>query len=432
MPQDDMLRRLNSSLMTNLFRTHGLVVRRAKGVYVEDVDGKRYMDFMTVITTAYLGHNPDYLVEAIKSAAENIIAGGSYVYYSEYLLRAVERLLSLFPKELNRVAFKPGGGEAVELALKIARKYTKRQEILVTMGSYHGRTTGSLTFHGSRRREFGPLPPGFTYVPYPYCYRCPVRAHDCEECSESLLQLIENYLKFSGNRDYAGMIIEPIQGVGGIVYPPDPFFPKLAALLRENGSLLIFDEIQTGMGRTGTTWRFEALDVVPDVVVVAKGMTGGLPLAAVVTREELAGAMEPGDEHSTYAAPPLVMAAAEATLSHFAENRESILRNVRETGEYAMRLLEELKGRRKLIGDVRGKGLMIGIELVKDRETKRPAREETAQLCFDKALRRGLLLATSGWYGNVVRFAPPLTVSKEEIERAVGIIDESLKEIEGS
>ena len=428
--QEDMLRRLDSSLMTNLFKTHRIVVKRAKGIYVEDVDGKRYMDFMTVITTAYLGHNPDYLVEAIKGAAESLIAGGSYVYYSEYLLRASEKLLSLFPKELNRVAFKPGGGEAVELALKLARKFTKRQEVLVTMGSYHGRTSGSLTFHGSRRKEFGPLIPGMSYIPYPYCYRCPVKADSCESCSDSILQLIDYYLKFSGNRDYAALIIEPIQGVGGIIYPEDSFFPKLASILRENNSLLIFDEIQTGMGRTGTTWRFEALNVVPDIVVVAKGMTGGLPLAAVVTREEIAASMEPGDEHSTYAAPPLVMAAAEATLSYFIDNKEAILKNVREVGEHALKLLEELKERRKLVGDVRGKGLMLGIELVKDKESKKPAREETAQLCFDKALKKGLLLATSGWYGNVIRFAPPLTVSKEEIERAVQIIDESLGEIE--
>jgi len=425
------LRRLDSSLMTNLFKTHRIVVKKAKGIYVEDVDGKRYMDFMTVITTAYLGHNPDYLVEAIKEAAENLIAGGSYVYYSEYLLRASEKLLSLFPRELNRVAFKPGGGEAVELALKLARKFTKRQEVLVTMGSYHGRTSGTLTFHGSRKKEFAPLIPGMSYVPYPYCYRCPVKADSCESCSDSILQLIDYYLKFSGNRDYAALIIEPIQGVGGIIYPEDGFFPKLASILRENNSLLIFDEIQTGMGRTGTTWRFEALNVVPDIVVVAKGMTGGLPLAAVVTREEMAASMEPGDEHSTYAAPPLVMAAADATLSHFIENKEAILRNVREVGEYALKLLNELKERRKFVGDVRGKGLMLGIELVKDKESKKPAREETAQLCFDKALKRGLLLATSGWYGNVVRFAPPLTVSKEEVERAVQIMDESLGEIGG-
>jgi len=425
------LRRLDSSLMTNLFKTHRIVVKKAKGIYVEDVDGKRYMDFMTVITTAYLGHNPDYLVEAIKEAAENLIAGGSYVYYSEYLLRASEKLLSLFPRELNRVAFKPGGGEAVELALKLAKKFTKRQEVLLTMGSYHGRTSGTLTFHGSRKKEFAPLIPGMSYVPYPYCYRCPVKADSCESCSDSILQLIDYYLKFSGNRDYAALIIEPIQGVGGIIYPEDGFFPKLASILRENNSLLIFDEIQTGMGRTGTTWRFEALNVVPDIVVVAKGMTGGLPLAAVVTREEIAASMEPGDEHSTYAAPPLVMAAADATLSYFIENKEAILRNVREVGDYALKLLNELKERRKFVGDVRGKGLMLGIELVKDKESKKPAREETAQLCFDKALKRGLLLATSGWYGNVVRFAPPLTVSKEEVERAVQIIDESLGEIEG-
>ena len=425
------MRRLDSSLMTNLFKTHRIVVKKAKGIYVEDVDGKRYMDFMTVITTAYLGHNPDYLVEAIKEAAENLIAGGSYVYYSEYLLRASEKLLSLFPRELNRVAFKPGGGEAVELALKLARKFTKRQEVLVTMGSYHGRTSGTLTFHGSRKKEFAPLIPGMSYVPYPYCYRCPVKADSCESCSDSILQLIDYYLRFSGNRDYAALIIEPIQGVGGIIYPEDGFFPKLASILRENNSLLIFDEIQTGMGRTGTTWRFEALNVVPDIVVVAKGMTGGLPLAAVVTREEIAASMEPGDEHSTYAAPPLVMAAADATLSHFIENKEAILRNVREVGEYALKLLNELKERRKFVGDVRGKGLMLGIELVKDKESKKPAREETAQLCFDKALKRGLLLATSGWYGNVVRFAPPLTVSKEEVERAVQIMDESLGEIGG-
>jgi len=431
MLQDDFLRRLDSSVMTNLFKTHRIVVRRAKGLYVEDVDGKRYMDFMTVITTAYLGHNPDFLVEAIKEAADKVIAGGSYVYYSEYLVEASEKLLSLFPKELSKVAFKPGGGEAVELALKIARKHTKRQEILVTMGSYHGRTTGSLSFHGSRRKEFGPVPPSMAYIPYPYCYRCPVEAENCEKCSESIARLIEYYLKFSGNRDYAGLIIEPVQGVGGVIYPEDSFFPRIKRILEENGSLLIFDEIQTGMGRTGTTWRFEALDIVPDIVVVAKGMTGGLPLAAVVTKEEIARSMEPGDEHSTYAAPPLVMAAANAILGYYKEKKGEILKNVREMGEYALKRLNELKERHKIIGDVRGKGLLIGIEIVKDKESKRPAKEETALICFNKALNRGLLLATSGWYGNVIRFAPPLTVSRDELDKAIEILDKSISEVEG-
>jgi len=431
MLQDDFLRRLDSSVMTNLFKTHRIVVRRAKGLYVEDVDGKRYMDFMTVITTAYLGHNPDFLVEAIKEAADKVIAGGSYVYYSEYLVEASEKLLSLFPKELSKVAFKPGGGEAVELALKIARKHTKRQEILVTMGSYHGRTTGSLSFHGSRRKEFGPVPPSMAYIPYPYCYRCPVEAENCEKCSESIARLIEYYLKFSGNRDYAGLIIEPVQGVGGVIYPEDSFFPRIKRILEENGSLLIFDEIQTGMGRTGTTWRFEALDIVPDIVVVAKGMTGGLPLAAVVTKEEIAESMEPGDEHSTYAAPPLVMAAANAILGYYKEKKGEILKNVREMGEYALKRLNELKERHKIIGDVRGKGLLIGIEIVKDKESKRPAKEETALICFNKALNRGLLLATSGWYGNVIRFAPPLTVSRDELDKAIEILDKSVSEVEG-
>ena len=201
--------------------------------------------------------------------------------------------------------------------------------------------------------------------------------------------------------------------------------------MEENGSLLIFDEIQTGMGRTGTTWRFEALDIIPDIVVVAKGMTGGLPLAAVVTKEEIARSMEPGDEHSTYAAPPLVMAAANAILGYYKEKKGEILKNVREMGEYALKRLNELKERHKIIGDVRGKGLLIGIEIVKDKESKRPAKEETALICFNKALNRGLLLATSGWYGNVIRFAPPLTVSRDELDKAIEILDKSISEVEG-
>ena len=427
----ELLSRLDGLMATNLFKTHRLVVRRAEGTYVEDVDGKRYLDFMTVITTAYLGHNPEYLVEAIRSAAEEVIAGGSYVYYSEYLVEASEKLLKLFPKELNRVAYKTSGSEAVELALKMAKKYTGRQEVLVTMGSYHGRTTGTLTFHGSRRREFGPVYPGMSYVPYPYCYRCPVKADSCEECSHSIAKLIEYYLKFSGNRDYTGLVIEPVQGVGGVIYPHESFFPQVKEMLEENGSLLIMDEIQTGVGRTGTTWAFEQFGVVPDVVVVAKGLTGGLPLGAVITREEIAERMEPGEEHSTYAAPPLVMAAANAVLDHYIKNREEILRNVREMGSYAMKRLKELEERHRIIGEVRGKGLMIGIELVKDRESKAPGKQETARVVFDEALKRGLLLATSGWYGNVIRFAPPLTVKREEIDKAVEILDESLAQVEG-
>ncbi len=429
---EELLKELDEYLMTNLYPTHKIVVREARDIYVYDVDGNAYLDFMTVVTTALLGHNPPGLADAIAETAKRLIAGNGYNWYTEELLNAAKAVLSLFPDKnlYNKVHFKLSGSEGIELALKIAKRYTKNTYIMYLMGGYHGRTYLTGSYHGMRRREYGPLPPGTLIAPFPYPYRCPFGDMPPEECGKAAVETIEYYINYVAIKDVCCLVTEPIQGVGGIVVPPMDFFERLKKVLDTYGILLIFDEVQSGMGRTGTTWAFEQFNVKPDIVVAAKGMTGGLPASAVVTRKEITSAMQLNDEHSTFGASAIIMAAVKATVDYYNMHKEELLSNAKKMGEYAMKRLMELYDKHPLIGDVRGLGLMIGIELVKNRKTKEPATKETSDICLNRALKRGVLFVTSGWNGNVIRFAPPLTVKQEHIDKAIEVLDKSLGEIE--
>ncbi len=421
---------LEEVLMTNLFPTHRIFVREARDVYVYDVEGREYLDFMTVVTSATLGHGIPEVRDAVVETVSRLASGNGYNWYTMELLEAAKAVASLFPPGFGKVHFRVSGSEGVELAVKLAKRHARRSTAIFFTGGYHGRTHYTTTFHGARRLEYGPLPPGMLMVPYPYPYRCPFGPMRPEECAAAAVEVVEHMVNYVAVGDACCIVVEPIQGVGGIVVPPQNFFDGLKRVAREYGILLIVDEVQTGMGRTGTVWAYEQFDLTPDLVVAAKGLAGGLPASVVVARRDVADSQRPGDDHSTFGGSPVLMAAVKATVEYLARNRETLLGNARRMGQYAMKRLWELYDRHPLIGEVRGMGLLIGIELVRDRRTKEPAAKETSSICLDHALRRGLLVVPSGWRSNVIRFAPPLTVRQEHVDRAVDILDEVIGAVE--
>jgi 4-aminobutyrate aminotransferase and related aminotransferases len=427
---ESLLKEIDKYLMTNLYPSHRIFVKKAEGVYLYDIEGNRYLDFMTVVTTATLGHNFKGLGDEIKRVVDNIVAGNGYNFYTEELLNAARNVIKLFDDNImyNKIHFKLSGSEGIELAIKLSKRFNKKSNIAMFMGGYHGRTYLTGLYHGIRRKEYGPLPPGVIILPFPYKYRSKFEEIKEEEYAKIIVEEIEQYIK--NNSDLSCVISEPIQGIGGIVIPPSNFFSLLNKVLKEYGALLIMDEIQTGMGRTGKIWGFENFDTKPDIVVAAKGMTGGLPASAVITRGEIASSMQLNDEHSTFGASAIIMAAVAYSVSYFLKNKENLLDNVNKMGEYSLKRLKELQEEHPIIGEVRGKGLLIGIELVKNRKTKEPASKETSDICLNKALKKGLLVVPSGWYGNVIRFAPPFIVTREQIDEAVDILDKCFYEAE--
>ncbi len=416
--------------MTNLFPAHRIFVKEGRGVYVYDVEGREYLDFMTVVTSATLGHGIPEVRDAVVDVVSRLAAGNGYNWYTVELLEAARAVASLFPPGAVKVHFRVSGSEGIELAVKLAKRHTRRPTALFFTGGYHGRTYYTSTFHGARRPEYGPLPPGVVMAPYPYPYRCPFGSLRPEECAAVAVETVEHMVNYAAAGDVCCMVLEPIQGVGGIVVPPQNFFDGLKRIARDYGILLIVDEVQTGMGRTGTVWAYEQFGLVPDIVVASKGLAGGLPASVVAARREIADSQQPGDDHSTFGGSPVLMAAVKATAEYLVKNREFLLGNARRMGQYAMKRLWELYDKHPLIGEVRGMGLLIGIELVRDRRTKEPATRETSSICFDRALKRGLLLVPSGWRGNVIRFAPPLTVQQEHLDKAIDVLDAVIGEVE--
>lgn len=427
----ELLRSIDEYVATNVYPAHRIMVRSAKDIYVYDVDGRSYMDFMTVVTTAVLGHNFPGLVEAITRVAERLVAGNGYNWYTEELLEAARSVIGLFPG-YGKVLFKLSGSEGVELAVRMARSFTKGTHVFYMTGGYHGRTYYTRIYGGVRRNIDGPLPPGVIMIPFPNPYRCPFGELPPEECGKATVELVEHYINYAAAKDVCCLVSEPVLGVGGVVVPPRGFFEELRRRLDTYGILLIMDEVQTGMGRTGTTWAFEQFNIKPDIVVAAKGLTGGLPASVVVTSGEVASSLRPNDEHSTFGASPLVMAAVKASVDYYTKHRDEFLSNARAMGDYMVRRLRELQDEYELVGDVRGIGLMIGVELVRDRKTKEPASRETREICFGSALRRGLLVTPSGLWSNVIRLAPPLTVRREHVDRALEILEESIREVLGA
>jgi len=413
-------------------RQYPLVVASAKGLVVVDVDGNRYLDFTSGIAVTATGHCHPKVVKAIRAQAGRFIhMSGTDFYYPQEVLLA-ERLSALAGGD-RKSFFTNSGTESIEAAMKLARYTTRRPYFISFLGSFHGRTFGALSLTGSKpvhRNRFAPLVPSVLHVPYPNMYRPPAGIPP-NQCCGYVLDLIRNQLfrHLVSPDEVAAIFVEPIQGEGGYIVPPADFLSGLSALADEFGILLVVDEVQSGIGRTGKMFAYEHFCVQPDIIALAKGIASGLPLGAMVAKSALMN-WEPGAHANTFGGNPIACEAALVTLDLVERGTppaHGLMQNAAKIGALLLARLKKMQESYCLIGDVRGLGLMIGIELVKDQITKEPAiseRNQIIQRCFE----RGLLILGCGT--SVIRFAPPLTIKRTEAETALAIFEEALTAVE--
>lgn len=407
-------------------RSYPLVVKRGRGVWIEDVDGNLFLDFTAGIAVTSTGHCHPNIVKAIqKQAGELIHMSGTDFYYKAQTDLA-EKLARLAPgKFKKKVFFTNSGTESVEAAFKLARYKTKRERMISFFGAFHGRTFGSLSLTGSKirqREKFGSLVPGVTHVGYGYCYRCPYHL-TYPECKIDCVSYIEHTLfkRTVPPSEVAAIIVEPVQGEGGYVVPPPGYHEALRALTRKYGILLIADEVQSGMGRTGKMFAIEHWKVEPDIITVAKGIASGMPLGAMIARADIMD-WEPGAHANTFGGNPLACVAALETIKLL---EKSLMKNAQVVGDHLKSGLKELSRKYPAIGDVRGLGLMCAIEMVEDRRTRKPAPALRDRI-IDRAFHRGLLLLGCG--ESSIRFSPGLVVTKAEVDTALQILEASLSD----
>ncbi|MGA9186284.1 MAG: aspartate aminotransferase family protein [Candidatus Acidiferrales bacterium] len=398
-----------------------IVVERALGAVVTGADGREYVDCFAGISVVNAGHNHPAVVAAARAQMEKLVHCCSSVYYSRPTADLAEKMAQITPGRLKKSFFANSGAEAIEGALKLARLYTGKHEIIALQGSFHGRTWGALSVTGNsgRKKRGGPYAPGIAFAPAPYPYRS--RAATGEECARSL----EEIIRFATAGDVAAFLAEPVMGEGGIIVPPPDYFLEIKKVLDRHKILFVADEVRSGFGRTGAMFAIEHFGVEPDILVTAKGIADGFPLGAFTTRDEIAAAFQPGDHLSTFGGNPVCCAAALANIDVL--EQEELPAKARETGKYAVERLRAMQERYPLIGDVRGLGLMIGVELVTDAKLTPAAAQ--AEAMREGCLKRGVLIGVGGVYGNVVRFQPPLVISKTQIDTALRAFEESLAEV---
>jgi len=410
-------------------RDYPLVMAGGSGAVVEDVDGNRFLDCAAGIAVNATGHSHPDVVKAIVDQAQRYLHMSGTDFYYEPQVKLAEEMAAIAPIVGEvKTFFANSGTEAVEASVKLAKYHTKRHNIIAFLGSFHGRTMGSLSLTSSKttqRRGFGPLLPGVYHAPYANCYRCPVGLKP-ESCAAECVNWIEEQIlvHLVSPDEVAAIVVEPIQGEGGYVVPPAQFHQRLRALTEQHGMLLVTDEVQSGMGRTGRMFAIEHFGVEPDIFATAKGIASGMPLGVSCARAEVMN-WPPGAHASTFGGNPVSCAAAIATIKLL---RETLVKNAAEVGEHMLAGARALMEKHAIIGDVRGKGLMIGIELVKDRQTKERAiaeRDAIVQACF----YRGLLVLGAG--KNTIRLSPPLVLTKAQADRALKILDEAIGEVAG-
>ena len=407
----------------------GLVWNRAIGSEIFDIDGRRYVDFTSGVLVTNVGHSHPRVVAAIQRQAETLMN----CYLSPHPLRAeyASRLTALTPEPLKSVLLLTTGAEAIEAAVKLSRRATGKTEIVGFHGAFHGRTYMAMTVGGlsAVKRGFGPLVGGVLHAPYPYPYRCEVGSvSDGHDCSAHCLNALEAILAAESASDVAAIVLEPYLGAGGSIVATASFARGLRELCDRLGALLILDEVQSGFGRTGTMFAYEQLGIVPDILVLGKGIASGVPMSAVIARSDLARSLPRGSLSSTYGGNPLACAAALATLDVMAEER--LPERAARLGERLINRLRSLALELPLIGDVRGMGLAIGIELVRDRVTKEPAAEQARQVVA-RALEAGLVLIPPiGLHGNVIRIAPPLSIPEPVLEEGTTILIDALRKVD--
>jgi len=420
----------NRLISPSYTRSYPLVAKRGRGVRVEDVDGNEFLDFAAGIAVVSTGHCHPEVVAAIQKQAAELIHISGTDFFHPPLTDLAERLSAVAPMPgPHKFFYGNSGAEAIECALKLARYHTGRQQVISFFGAFHGRTMGALSLTGSKpqqKRRFSPLVPGVTHIRYPYAYRgCSGGPQEEEAFSMGCARFIEEKLfkTILAPEEVAAIFVEPIQGEGGYVVAPDNFLRELRAICNRHGILLVVDEVQSGAGRTGKWWAIEHSGVEPDMVCMAKGIASGMPLGVCMTRAEIMDWV-PGSHASTFGGNPISLAAALATMDVL--EREGI-GNAARIGDFILERLRGWKETHPLVGDVRGRGLMIGIELVKDKTTREPVtalRNRVETLAFE----RGLMILGCG--ETSIRLCPPLIVNQYEATVALDILEEALSQVE--
>jgi 4-aminobutyrate aminotransferase-like enzyme len=403
-----------------------------EGVYVKDLEQKKYLDFWAGISTVSIGHRNREVEEAVKRQMEKIVHCASQSYYTLPALELARIFVKIAPIDSCKVTFLTSGTEANEIAIKMVKRFTKKHELIALQGSYHAwgyhaAIPGTPVSHYPHSAStIGPSAPGIYYAPAPYCYRCSLGLQ-YPNCGVQCAKMIEDIINFSTSRDVAGLISEVIQGVGGIVTPPDEYFLVVKKILDKYDIPLILDEVQTRLGQTGKLWGSETYNVTPDVITTAKSIANGWPISATLAKDAISDTLEEGDHYSTFGNNPVMCMASCATIDYIMKHK--LWENAEKMGEQLMKRLEEMKSKYGLIGDVRGKGLMIGIEIVKDKQSKIPGIEEGKEI-RKLCAKHGLIIGYGGWWNNVIRIQPPIIINQDHINEALKIFEKSIKEVE--
>jgi len=403
-----------------------IVVDRASGAVITDINGREYLDCFAGISVVSAGHCNPQVIAAAKRQMEKLVHCSSYIYHVQAVADLAEKIAHIAPRGLTKTFFGNSGAEAIEGAMKLARLYTGKHEFIALHASFHGRSWGALSVTGNmgRKKRGGPYAAGIAFAPAPYAYRSQWR-DDPEECGRQCARAIDDVIRFATSGDVAAFIAEPVMGEGGIIVPPANYFKEVKKVLDKHGILFIADEVQSGFARTGKMFACEHYAVDPDILVTAKGIADGFPLSAFTTRPEITAAFKPGDHLSTFGGNPISCAAALANIEFM--EKENLCARATETGKYAISKLRGLQKQNSIIGEVRGRGLMIGVELVKN-EQLTPATAE-AEAIRESLLRRGVLVGVGGVFGNVIRFQPPLIITRPQIDQALNMFAEALQEV---
>ncbi len=402
-----------------------LVWDKAAGCLVTDVDGNRYIDWTSGVLVTNVGHCHPTLVRAIQESAAKLL--NCYDFPTAARVKLVKKLVESMPDNLDRAFLLSTGSEGIESALRVAKRYTGNYEVISFYGGFHGRTWGGMTAGGLSgiKKKYGPLIPGAIRVPYPYCYRCPL-GKDKETCGMACLDFIDTTVRACSTGNLAAVLVEPYQGAAGFVFPPEGWLTKLEQWLRANKLVFILDEVQSSFGRTGKMYALEWENLRPDMVVLGKGIGSGFPLSALVANSKVIGALGKGEMSSTYGGNPVSGDAGLAVFEIF--ETEKLVERSLKMGEILKQGLLRIQEKCPYLGDVRGRGLVMGLEFVRDKKTKEPAPDITRKV-INLAAQKGLLVGSVGVFGNVIRVAPPLVISEEEITESLEIMEEVLTEV---
>jgi 4-aminobutyrate aminotransferase len=420
-------------LSSSIARNYPLVISSAHDCIVKDVDDNEYIDFNSGIAVLNVGSTNEAVIKAATSQLSKFTHYSYTDFYYENINELAERLIKIFPgseKKAREVFYGNSGAEANEAAIKLARSATKRPRLMAYSSSFHGRTMGTVSLTASKPvqvRGFSPLLSGVSHVPYPYCYRCPLKA-EYPNCGFACIDYIQEefFDKYVPPDEVAAFFIEAIQGEGGYVVPPDDYFKELFKRFKQYGILFVADEVQSGVGRTGKWFGIEHFGVTPDMITLAKALCSGFPIGVLVADASLM-TWEPGSHASTFGGNPVSASAGLAVLDYIEKN--DLMGNARKQGDYMMKVFNEWKQKYEIVGDVRGKGLMIGIEIVKDKKSKAFAPELAGEI-IAKTWKRGVLLITCG--RSTLRVVPPLTITRELVDEALPVIEQAIKEVNES